>query len=45
MDKKDLSEKSELVVVPLTPKVSQNVYIKRKCLQLSLEILGREKKR
>ena len=45
MDKKDLSEKSELVVAPLTPKVSKNVYIKRKCLQLSLEILGREKKR
>ena len=44
MDKKDLSEKSELVVVPLTPKASQNVYIERKCLQLAVEILEGKKK-
>ena len=32
------------LIVPLTPKASKNVYIRRKCLQLSLEILEGKKK-
>jgi len=42
-----MSEKFELVVVPLTSKkpwLEEHVYIRRKCLQLALEILEGRKK-